>query len=608
MPRPPLRYRIASWFTRLSERTSDAWYRFTSPFERFFARIGEGAFGALDSFQGVESFVIGVVRTLFWPFILLGRLVSRYIPVSEGGPGPVARFLWYPIGLAQRLIDRLNLDWLVLLLVRLLTPIWWPIVQLLGFTKAWIATREPRELALAAPAVVLAIPFLFVGVRGALLSQSQVAERYKVAVRDAVEAGDYARVDLFERKLAQMGVDTRRADYRTAIKLDDAGNTAGAYARMVRLASPDRPGYPSAHAWLVQRLIAGKIGSEIEPAIEDSEKANLRLAERHLDRLEELKISGVELTRMRALIYAETDRVDQAVDLLQAYSDTSLSCSTMRMQILAKANRLAEAKRQAEVVLGLIRDPQIRSRMTPVDYPFWSFAASLAESPSELRSALKAWIEVDPENEQPGRLLRAYRQKEAARMLANPTSSPTAAAKAFIEAVEMGDATEWALVQARRLAAARSRDRYARQVWSTLEKNASLPIELLAAMATTVAGEGDIEMARSMFAKLIEQTKGDAVAHNNYAWTLSQEPNPDLPQAMEQVELALEIRPGDYRFRETRGQVLLAMKKWEAAIEDLEYALNGIPESSEIHSGLATAYEALSKPTLASIHRRQAAD
>jgi hypothetical protein len=125
-----------------------------------------------------------------------------------------------------------------------------------------------------------------------MLGKGDIAERYKIAVRDAADAGDYQRVELYERKLAQLGIDTRRTDYRTAIKLADDGDLEDAYERMKRLAPLDEPGYAPAHIWIAQGLVSGKLTSEQEPAIATDRQAPFTLAEQHHDQLEKLEVTS----------------------------------------------------------------------------------------------------------------------------------------------------------------------------------------------------------------------------------------------------------------------------------------------------------------------------
>ncbi|HJQ81926.1 MAG TPA: tetratricopeptide repeat protein [Lacipirellulaceae bacterium] len=85
-----------------------------------------------------------------------------------------------------------------------------------------------------------------------------------------------------------------------------------------------------------------------------------------------------------------------------------------------------------------------------------------------------------------------------------------------------------------------------------------------------------------------------------------QEPDGDIDDALEAVNEALEIRPDEFRFRETRGQVLVRLGRWQEAVQDLEYAANGMPESRDIHRSLAKAYDALGEKQLAQVHHEHA--
>ena len=79
--------------------------------------------------------------------------------------------------------------------------------------------------------------------------------------------------------------------------------------------------------------------------------------------------------------------------------------------------------------------------------------------------------------------------------------------------------------------------------------------------------------------------------------------NAELEKAMEAVNRALSLKPGEHRFYETRGQILLRLERWQEAVKDFEFALNGLPDLEAIHLGFATAYSALGEEELAQLHR-----
>jgi Tfp pilus assembly protein PilF len=51
---------------------------------------------------------------------------------------------------------------------------------------------------------------------------------------------------------------------------------------------------------------------------------------------------------------------------------------------------------------------------------------------------------------------------------------------------------------------------------------------------------------------------------------------------------------------------MVKLQRWKEAVDDLEFAVNGIPDSPQVHSSLASAYEALGQSQLARAHRQYA--
>jgi tetratricopeptide (TPR) repeat protein len=79
----------------------------------------------------------------------------------------------------------------------------------------------------------------------------------------------------------------------------------------------------------------------------------------------------------------------------------------------------------------------------------------------------------------------------------------------------------------------------------------------------------------------VKKDPKNAIAWNNYAFIVTQGEKPDYDEALKAVNKALEILPEEYHFRETRGQILVSLGKWQEAIPDLEFAVNGMPTAPE---------------------------
>ena len=93
---------------------------------------------------------------------------------------------------------------------------------------------------------------------------------------------------------------------------------------------------------------------------------------------------------------------------------------------------------------------------------------------------------------------------------------------------------------------------------------------------------------------------------NNLAYLLATGPKPDLPRALGLINKAIAADPDKPQFRETRGQVLVRLGRWEEALLDLEAALPAFPNDAGVHQALAETYEHLGKLDKAAAHRRRA--
>ena len=95
-------------------------------------------------------------------------------------------------------------------------------------------------------------------------------------------------------------------------------------------------------------------------------------------------------------------------------------------------------------------------------------------------------------------------------------------------------------------------------------------------------------------------------AWNNLAHILCFFEPTNYERALQAVDKALELKE-DFRTYETKGQILVRMKRWAAAIPNLEKGLNGIlPDPVATHTALAQSYEQLGNAEQAAAHRNQA--
>jgi tetratricopeptide (TPR) repeat protein len=96
---------------------------------------------------------------------------------------------------------------------------------------------------------------------------------------------------------------------------------------------------------------------------------------------------------------------------------------------------------------------------------------------------------------------------------------------------------------------------------------------------------------------------------NNLAMALQKTDDPErVAQALELSISANKLLADHPYLRDTRGQILLKLKRYDEAIPDLEFALRAPELATTVHASLATAYAALGQNDLADEHRKRSTE
>ena len=132
---------------------------------------------------------------------------------------------------------------------------------------------------------------------------------------------------------------------------------------------------------------------------------------------------------------------------------------------------------------------------------------------------------------------------------------------------------------------------------------ASPQVEKLTADLSMVSG--NYVQARDDYERILANDATNLKVANNLAWIYGNVDPVDLDKAIKLANQAVGYAPNNASLRETRAQILVKLKQWRQAAEDLEVALNGLPDYYPIHDALAECYDHLDQAELATAHRER---
>jgi len=601
-------YRLREAVGRIGQWLANLGAALVSPIERLFQFIGGKFFAASERLNDVDSVLLTVGRIVLWPIRALWHVAaavgSMLLPESARRAlvAPWVKLWRLAIGFGAglwRLAERLNLDGVMLWIAWLTKPVWRPIAGLGGFAYAWLATRHYKALLWGLPAAVLLLPIVGAAAWGLVWGKASASERYKVALRDAVDQRDYARMMLLESKLAQLGADTRHADFKTAEALAEEGKLDEAYERMQRLAPEGRASFAPAHAWVLQRLLSGKLNVP--------EQDRLRLAGLHLEHLSHLGIKGPELEFLRGVWEGQNNQLAAASKTLSPLIGRMPNAALERLRIDMALGNFEEARRDAFAVRGHLEDAKRRGEKVEVQQlQALVIAEELLGDAEAQAAAIRQWHAAAPDDPAAKRSVAMLDVRQFNQMVRMPNADPRELADQIVEMVEMASNPTEYQPQLLQLFGQRKQAPILEALIQELITSPQTPLAVVDALGTAAALQGEVELARTLLKRVVDQQPENAVAWNNYGWALMQEPAKNLDAAREAVNNALMIMPNEFRFRETRGQLNVQLQRWQEAVEDLEFALNGMPEARPVHASLAVAYDQLGQSELAAMHRERA--
>jgi len=458
----------------------------------------------------------------------------------------------------------------------------------------WQTSRSFRSFLLGLPAVVVFLVVGYISIVAIKQSRSVLAERYDRQAQSAIAAKDarYSRLCL-ERVIQLRGEDTQTLMRLAEVYATQNDNRRVA-ALMTRLAPADRTTLPEAHLWKAQSLLAKKQLSSEE----------LDEVEKQLANALSLRPQDPAARSLLGQVYAQTGRAKQAADMYRKIADRTANDSFRLAEISASLADTATARQAAQEALEkyvekLQANPKSWEAREDVVKTqvflerFEDAVETLRESRdfagnAEIRSSLArvygTWTQL---LQQQGADVPKRISLIELTLRADPNS--VAALDSIANLLSVADEAQLTQLRAilqRMLAIGQSAPLVHLCIGTDAILHDNLP-----------DGIKHLQLAYQGDPTLI-------AAANNLAWAMTQAEKPPLDQALSLVDTILLREPDLPAVRDTRGQILLKLQRWDEAITDLEFALRGMPESEITRQSLVTAYESVGLSNLAQEHAK----
>ncbi len=485
-------------------------------------------------------------------------------------------------------------------LPRILTlGFYWSII---AFPFVWLMVNwqrhRVRDLVLGLPAVAGIIA------TAVLVGAGQVQERsltmsYFNEAQDAIAETEYPLAELLLGRVLQRG-DSKLSDaqYLMAVLFDETGQEERASALLRIIAPDDSRGNRDAHSRLA-RILANQTTFQSDPA--DIKRLYWHLTAAMEDGSPDMALAwGQYSLAVRDLESARRYLADAVKDFPEVWQTLGVIEATIGNDVTAtahfqrSADYLSEKLRidpkdegsridyaQTLMKLGRLDEARIileQGKLLDPDGKWSWMLASLAVSYHDLNAATGK-----PISELLGYLDRALNY--------DPNHGPALIRLMAYAKADVTGNVELKTVLARVIA------------------EGEQPALAHLAMGNLCWLEDDREGALFHFESATEIRDDVAVVLNNLAWLISHDTAaPDFERAIGLVNSALEKRPDDPSFLDTRGTVFFLQKNWKPALIDFEKALSGVRDKRSVHEKLAIIYQELGMPEISEQHTKLSAE
>lgn len=473
------------------------------------------------------------------------------------------------------------------------------------FTRAWSwisharKKRSLKNLWWGLPAVGLAVGAVALGAFSALTLSKHDREYRKIAF-NSYQQGDFDSARVYLERVYRNGDTSPNVRYSLAAVLSGQGEAQRANAIIDSLSPEDQFGYPEAHLLKVQALLSSSGFSSDE---------HRRRAKHHLDASRDDQ--SAEWQKMMSRYYLLNKDLERGLKHLRIAAsldpallyDLGTIYKTQGFSDVADET-LERAQRHFE---RLIEQDIARKRQNDQSHlkAILNLGAVLTQRGDydSAREALKRGLLLTPNGGPFGQALADVCLKQYYALLTQENSEPRKRLKLLTEAMTFDRSS----LEAVRLLAFFGEETETGDATPELKKNAREFLEFMIAsgdnsavahfaLGTKAWADKDPSQAAYHLRRAYELDSSFATLANNLAWVLAHQEAPELDYALEIMNTVLEDYPHVPKYRDTRGQILAKMERWDAALDDLELALRSMRDDVDLHTCLAKVYRNISPP------------
>lgn len=472
-------------------------------------------------------------------------------------------------------------------IVMLLAWLWGELEGLVERCEIWFLTRRWDRAWGALPALVAALVVGIVVFGQRSKPALARAEPYRRAFRAAVDKRDLPTAELWLRKLTALRMADSATQYQYAELAIQAQQLDLAWQTMRALAPNGSVGYPKAHFWIASQMLrhqrggwldrdrlecqAHLIAAKLDPDIKGP--AAERLGMIHLMRGE-----FVAAVREFGEVPTPTIRSQVAGAVAAKYVGDEATCARNWSGALSLCN--AEL---AKAPLAPLSDLRLLAAIALVNL----------ERPAEAIAMLREGLRLTDGHEP--RLKQALGLALVGQLGANPNrprDRNVEQTKLVEELLDLAPDSPAVAVRLLQWSAEQGEtgDKVRREMVDRAGTSGATSPTVLSAAGTAAAQAGQLAEARQTLERALASDPQNPLVQNNLAWVLMKSDPPDLERALQLVNAALAKTPNHPQMLETRGQIQLRRREWQAAVQDLEAAWPRLTGSSR-----ESAREALAK-------------